>query len=387
MTTKASSLQYWLTHSDPPDRTTTWSGTAFSLCRAFAEQGVFGGAVALGLQQRRVLRGLQALTARWAPERRRVTTSLHWNRWYLRYRATRLKKVEGPGRFILQLSDGLGMPDCPYGLYLDMSLAILVPLKSSKQTTYMFDQYSIREVQARLEWERRVMEKAAAIFVMSDWVKDSLVLGGVAAPEKVHVVGVGANGFQRPDSNWYLQNGSERNATILFVGRDFVRKGGPLLVEAFQKVRQRVSYARLVIVGPEHRGPDRDGIQYMGRVDKATLRSLYQQATVFCLPSWFDAFGISFIEALYFGVPIVGLNRFSFPDIVARTQGGEGLDDPPLPDRLADVLTRLLESPRQLRRLSAMGYAGSEWYTWPNTVKRIRDVAEQAAHSCVGESF
>jgi len=92
--------------------------------------------------------------------------------------------------------------------------------------------------------------------------------------------------------------------TILFVGRQFHRKVGDLLVEAFRRVRERIPEARLMIAGPPSRSNRSQGSPFSAistRDDPsgwAALVAAYGSADVFCLPTRFEPFGIAFIEAI-----------------------------------------------------------------------------------------
>jgi len=85
------------------------------------------------------------------------------------------------------------------------------------------------------------------IFVMSQWLASSFVQDFGVPEHRLHVVGAGIN-FER------LPEKIERDFStprFLLVGRDFIRKGGKYLLEAFRIVRKGVPTAELTIVGPD----------------------------------------------------------------------------------------------------------------------------------------
>ena len=130
-------------------------------------------------------------------------------------------------------------------------------------------------------------------------------------------VGAGVNfdsGYDRPK----VYDGR----TILFVGKDFVRKGGPYLLEAFDLVRRRLPEARLVIVGPRE-SHERDGVHLLGRVDdRNRLQQLYAEATLFVMPSLFEPWGNVFTEAMAHGLPCIGTSVGGVPDIIVDGETG-----------------------------------------------------------------
>ena len=102
-----------------------------------------------------------------------------------------------------------------------------------------------------------------------------------------------------------------RSQNILFVGKDFERKGGHNVLKAFKMVRKKVPSAQLHIVGCD---PDVDieNVVVHGYLDQNTefgreqLQALYRTATVFTMPSHFEPFGIPHCEAMYHSTPCVG---------------------------------------------------------------------------------
>ena len=115
--------------------------------------------------------------------------------------------------------------------------------------------------------------------------------------------------------------------TILFVGHDFERKGGDVLVKAFQRVRAAIPDARLLLVGrgAHLRGNYADlqgnhpGVTVLGEIeDRHQLSALYRTATVFCLPARFEPFGLVLLEAMAHGVPCVASRVGGIPQILAN---------------------------------------------------------------------
>jgi glycosyltransferase involved in cell wall biosynthesis len=86
------------------------------------------------------------------------------------------------------------------------------------------------------------------------------------------------------------------------------RKGFHLLIEAFQKIRLGLS-AELVCFGAQSESLSAvEGVTQVGYVrDASQLRSLYESADVFCIPSLEEGFGLTGVEALSNGCPIVCL--------------------------------------------------------------------------------
>jgi glycosyltransferase involved in cell wall biosynthesis len=214
--------------------------------------------------------------------------------------------------------------------------------------------------------EERVYRAASTIFSMSEFAARSLVRDYGVEPARVRVVGAGPNVVPRP-----CDRGAERVPAILFVGRDFAAKGGPELLDAFRRVRAAHPAARLWIVSQGPAGPLPPGATFHGTVGADVLAGLYSRASVFALPTLREAFGLAFVEAMSFGLPVVGSRIEAIPEIVG--EGEAGLLVPPRdPAALAAALSSLLADPARGRALGAAGRArAAERFGWDRAVGRM----------------
>jgi glycosyltransferase involved in cell wall biosynthesis len=199
--------------------------------------------------------------------------------------------------------------------------------------------------------ERALYRGAAAVACFSENVARSMVRDYGVDPARVAVVGAGANVF--PEHAPRRDDGR----TIAFVGKEFARKGGHVLLEAFARVRRAFPKARLLVAGPPVPRAAPPGVAFLGFVPMAEIPSLLSQATVFALPTLVEPFGIAFLDAMACGVPCVGTRIEAVPEIVR--EGVTGLLVPPGdPAALAGALERLLADPSGAR---AMGARGRAW--------------------------
>ena len=102
--------------------------------------------------------------------------------------------------------------------------------------------------------------------------------------------------------------------TILFCGQMIQRKGVDLLLQAFDRLVQSGSDARLLLVGREAELPEmmqvlspktQQQIEYAGFHDPEYLPQFFEQADLFVLPSRYDGWGVVVNQALGAGLPIV----------------------------------------------------------------------------------
>jgi glycosyltransferase involved in cell wall biosynthesis len=164
----------------------------------------------------------------------------------------------------------------------------------------------------------------------------------------VRVVGAGANVL--PASAPREDDGR----TILFVGREFHRKGGRYLAEAFRRVRRSFPRARLLVAGPAAAPPLPEGATWLGDVPIPELPALLARATVFALPTLREPFGLAYLDAMACGVPCIGTALEAVPEIVRDGESGF-LVPPGDAGALAAALERVLADPSRARAMGARG--------------------------------
>lgn len=214
------------------------------------------------------------------------------------------------------------------------------------------------EVPKWLEAERVVLRKVDRIHIGSAFLRDELVDRYGVEPDKIVLAGTGCPAL--PDISLSPRNGGERRdgMTFLFVGKDFERKGGEVLLTAFERVGERHPGTRLRIVGPRAvRGRLPAGAELVGPVaDREVLSALFTEADVFVMPSLHDSFGFVFLEAMHFGLPCIGTDIFAMPDIIRRGETGL-IVEPGNAAELAAAMLWMLEHPGPAR---AMGLEGQK---------------------------
>ena len=219
-----------------------------------------------------------------------------------------------------------------------------------------------------IELEKEIYRNAALTFVRSSNVRRSLTEEYGAPAEKAVLVYAGSNANV---SSRKTANSDYAQPVILFVGLDWQRKGGPDLLEAFRIVHQACPDARLIILGaqPEVSLPN---CEVVGKVPPEELDRYYQQASVFCLPTHLEPFGIVFIEAMTARLPIVATRVGAIPDFVEEGRNG-WLVEPGDIQGLASALLKLVESPSMCKSFGEHSFHLSrEQYSWQAVGKRFQ---------------
>ncbi|MDP8943697.1 MAG: glycosyltransferase family 4 protein [Actinomycetota bacterium] len=237
-----------------------------------------------------------------------------------------------------------------------------------------------RSVRRALEYEQRLYDAVDLILCMSEGLRHSFVEDFGQDPAKVVTAGAGAN-LRVPERAPERDFGRPR---LLFVGKQFERKGGPTLLRAFTRVRARRPDAELWIVGPTALRVSGPGVRMLGRIARVDpngeerIAHLYEQATAFVMPSVYEPLGVALLEAMAYRLPCVGSTVGAIPELVE--DGATGYVVPVGDDEaLADRLLRLVEDPERARR---MGEAGFERfrsrYTWDAVAGRtVDEIAER----------
>lgn len=162
---------------------------------------------------------------------------------------------------------------------------------------------------------------------------------------------------------------------VLFVGRDFERKNGPLVIEAFKLARKSRPDLELYIAGPKKKAPMEDGIVFLGDVSSENLPDIFNICDVFCMPSKLEAYGLVFVEALSFGLPCIGKNAYEMPYFIENGKTGYLLESDS-----AETLSRLLIDAINNEEMKRNVVDRQEFYikeySWKTVCERIYNAIE-----------
>ncbi|MFA5014850.1 MAG: glycosyltransferase [Actinomycetota bacterium] len=269
--------------------------------------------------------------------------------------------------------------DIPYCLYLDHTYAIskryssLRDLPSSQCTTRKWELL-----------EKKVYEVANCIFTMSQFVKDSLINDYGISQDKIKVIGAGPNFDYFPE----LSNKQYDGKTILFIGKDFYRKGGKVLLEAFQIVRKKIADARLIIIGdPKEKVPiHQEDVEIKGFINSKDIGQFYQEASLFVLPTLREPFGLVFLEAMSYQLPCIGTEIEAIPEIIK--DGRTGFLVPPKNSNvLAEKIIILLNNKNLMMEMGKEGCCKiRENFNWDKVAERMIYEFEKSMESPLKET-
>jgi glycosyltransferase involved in cell wall biosynthesis len=364
----------------------TWSHTPWNLRAALRDRaGSADEIVDVGITYPPALRSaLKAASAR-----------RHDGRWVSMWRHSRPARNYGeesirrtlrrtPCDAVLQIQD-LAALDTPYLLYQDLSYDVLLELAETPEGLIHFPTLSRDAVMRLRDRQHQIYEQAAMVLAMSRWFAEHLVSRTGLSPDKVLVVHPGATAAQHLEPAT-LATAHERRLTgprrrLLFVGKDFHAKAGETVVAALALLRRDVDPAMaLTVVGPESWPlPTEipDGVTFLGRLPVQAVGALYDEHDLFVLPSKFEGFGISFVEALAHGVPCIGRNDFAMAEIVRPGENGDLVENDDV-EVLADRIAGVLADPDAYRRTYAEAADLARHYSWTRAADDVLTAARAA---------
>jgi glycosyltransferase involved in cell wall biosynthesis len=184
--------------------------------------------------------------------------------------------------------------------------------------------------------EKRAVTGAALATYPSEWAAQQAISRYGADGAKINVIPWGANlpsAIAQEEVDAAIARRPLERCNLVFIGRDWGRKGGDLLVKTVEELNKCGLPTRATIIGCEPAGLSPQFFDIHPYLDKgrpehfATLSAIMLNAHFFFLPSRAEAYGQAFCEAAAFGVPSIGSTVGGIPTIIR--DGVTGFVRPP----------------------------------------------------------
>lgn len=233
--------------------------------------------------------------------------------------------------------------------------------------------------------EKRAIKSVDKIIADSKFTKKQIIKFYGLKPSEINVIRLGT---EKKYKNYNInirkfkhENKLPDKKMILFVGRiNDTRKGLDVLINSFQKVLDRTD-AILVIIGEGDKSKFEEiskklniieNIFFMGYVDNNTLNKFYQSCDVYVTPSRLEGFGLTILEAISNGAPIIASNVSAIPEIIEDGKNGllVTVDDP---NQLAKAIHCILNN-KELRDKIKLNNKIYELPNWYETTKEIQSL-------------
>ena len=223
----------------------------------------------------------------------------------------------------------------------------------------------------------RSLRRAARLIAVSEnTARDAVELFGIDR-SRIAVVHHGVSRRFKPDAGRLdLPAGY-----ILFVSTLEPRKNLPTLLEAWAGLAPRPP---LVVAGgwgwrheeiEARLAASPPGVHLIGAVDPENLPALYAGARLLAHPAWYEGFGLTVLEAMACGTPVVSSDSSALPEV-----GGDAVLYAPPSDPAAwrQALSRVLSAPALASDLSARGLERARTFTWERAAEATWSVIESA---------
>ena len=326
------------------------------------------------------------------------TRAMRWRRW-MRNRvpawrdaifdwaedlASSIARVHADKPFdIVEIEESFGL----FGKLDEMlQIPVVVKLHGPAFLSLIEDELGTPAADRKIAAEGAALQKACSIMSPSQDVLDRTVERyALAPPVCVHVV----NPLMLPAAAPIWDLATCDRQTILFVGRFDKRKGGDLVLLAYQKLRRTRPDLKLVFIGPDFGVDGENGellnfeafrqrifgsaptpqLQYLGKQASASISEQRARAMVTIVASRWENQSYTALEAMLQGCPIVSTDCGGQREIIRDGETGllARADDV---DDLADKIARLLDSPELAQRLAQQARAHALAHHSPEVVAR-----------------
>lgn len=253
----------------------------------------------------------------------------------------------------------------------------------------------------RFAIEDRLVREADAIIAECPQDREDLRCLYNADPSRIRIIPCGFD----PTEFWAIDKQRSRltlgldpdEPLILQLGRMVPRKGVDNVIRGFAHLLQQTGRsARLLIVGGESDLPDpeltpeigrltaiaeelgvKSQVNFVGRKGRDVLKYYYSAADVFVTTPWYEPFGITPIEAMACGTPVVGANVGGVKFTVKDRETGYLIPSND-PEKLADRLSYLLENPQLCSLFGQQAIRRCrEHFTWQKVTSAVAALYEE----------
>jgi len=258
----------------------------------------------------------------------------------------------------------------------------------------------------RFEIEDRIVAEADHIIAECQQDQEDLRSLYHADPGKISIIPCGFD----PAEFWRVDQASARvmlgllpeDLLILQLGRLVPRKGVDTVIRGTATLlKQHQITARLLIVGGESEEPDscltpeigrlqaiasslgiESWVTFVGRRHREVLKYYYSAADVFVTTPWYEPFGITPLEAMACGTPVIGSNVGGIKFTVKDGETGY-LVPPNNPDAIAERIAYLYQNPESQARLGSFGVKRAKaLFTWQQVTSNVAALYEEVLATC-----
>ena len=225
---------------------------------------------------------------------------------------------------------------------------------------------------------RQAMMQADRIVAFSQFSRD-LIVKGLGSTEKIEVIPPGI------ESSWFeVERNQVDSNRILFWGRIEEEKGLPELFVSLKKVTEKFTDLKLTLVGEGNRLQEYKtlvtdlglikNVEFLGWLSGQELQSIAAESRFGIFPSRIESFGLSVVEAMAAGLPVIAARGGAVPENIEENLTGRlvPVNDP---YTLTEAILSLLEDQQSAEnRAKAAKAAAREKFSWEKTADRMLEL-------------
>jgi glycosyltransferase involved in cell wall biosynthesis len=239
---------------------------------------------------------------------------------------------------------------------------------------------NINEWISNIEWEG--MYYADRVITVSNYMKNRIVEYYGVPPEKIEVVHNAVDAGKYRGERLGLGNGEKM---VLFLGRVTVQKGPDYFLESAAKVLKHRKDVTFVVVGKGDmlKGMIKRSID-LGISNKVIFTGFapeitryYRMADVYVMPSVSEPFGITALEAMASGTPVILSRQSGVSEVIRHCFTSDFWDT----DRMANCILGVLEHDCMKRTMSSNGFAEASCINWSSVAEKTMEVYKKTANN------
>lgn len=253
-------------------------------------------------------------------------------------------------------------------------------------------------VVSRALWLRAIrgMQQANHICAVSQATANDTTRLLQIAPERITVTPNGVNTLFQPLPPEQVQSirqqyGGEQSLCLLNVGSNHPRKNLSILLQVIAQLKQMGIPVQFWKVGADFTEAQvafiqahdlQSHVHYLGKPDPAGLLHIYNAADLLLAPSLDEGFGMTILEAMACGTPVITSNCSAMPEVA----GDAGiLVDPKDAEAIVQAVRHLYDHPDAYRVLVQRGLVRAKQFTWRQTAAQVAAVYEQVVQTAAGQ--
>jgi D-inositol-3-phosphate glycosyltransferase len=252
----------------------------------------------------------------------------------------------------------------------------------------------------RLQIETSTAQQADFVIAECPQDKEDLMNHYGVPANKITIIPCGFNQeefhpIEKLEARNYLKL-QQNECLLLQLGRMVPRKGVDNVIKALGELKALGKKARLIIVGGEHEDPELmncpemnrlkniatekgvvDSIIFAGRKSREVLKYYYAAADIFITTPWYEPFGITPLEAMACGTPVIGANVGGIKYSVADGETG-ALVNPHSPSELATKIAELMTDTKRLKQMGINAILRvNQHFTWAKVAAKVHQLYQK----------